>query len=263
MKKLLKLAFILTLPFFAVACDGNNDKSTAEINEEMDEMKARHKAELEKEFAENGTVSPETESRHHKERMEYLEATSEQTSGDQAKILKAIADAMKESEELSSKLSAPDKEFEDAFDYGTIKTVEDTEKKIKKLEEYAGECDKYLEFIRNGYPERIRKGLEDEGIKSADVSKYMRQIKRNIKENQDLVEQYQIQERKIVDGVTAQLKLLKNNHGKWEWDAKEEVPLFEDSVEDAVIDAFNAQYDAIYKASQKQSEIEEKLIQVQ
>lgn len=240
MKILLALLIVL-IPLQMQSCDSKKTHTDEKLEELSDVAEKRSNALLEQLDSETGLIN---DTEHLEEMANIVDELAEESSSEEAVILKDQAAAMREIQELSKPYTiAVTKLMESGgIDPSTFSNEQSYIDRLKMIDDVQIQND----YIEKEYP-ALQRRLRADPRAEARILRLVSQIRQS--------------DREFFEHSIKYIKILQSQHGAYEV-FQDGTVYFQDDIEDSVLNAFNYLSEQILILSEEQADYQRKLIQM-
>lgn len=257
--KYLIIPFLAILTLCSVSCKdakkSEQEESYEKASDDLERASKELKAAQKKKFEETGEVDADPE--RIKRIIEATKEMEKNATGDEAKGARVMRNFVEAIQKDTANLTKYQEGLMKAADYSSIKKAQDIDTLSVHVKTYLKHNEQLTEKIKTGWVDSLKKALIKEGISEKSRNEFMAGFTQSIAPQQPHLLTVRSTDKEICNALLKQHATLKKYFGKWEWDAKQGTPLFQDQ---AALDEFNAQAINIQKASTRQTEAQRSLI---
>lgn len=257
MKNTYILAAILGFSSFSISCkDTESSKKTpidATIDFEAETKKNR--AKMLQELNEKGEISNQEENVD--KLIESAGEFAESSSGSTAKLARineALLIKMRDETKVINEKTAL---IQQAADFSTIKTAEDADQNIAKVNEYLRENQRVKEFFSNGIRPYVLDLLDQQKVTGNDRAEFLRGFDASFGAQKTMLVDIRQLDEVVGNELIKQNQILRDNLDKWTLDEATNSPRFDD---EALLSEFNDAAKNINAAAVKQQNAQRKIL---
>jgi len=249
---------LILLPLFLCNCKQRDEAKFREAEQAMDQALAEMKKAQRDEFEKTGTLNDQSPEALDK-MIAATKKAEEAATGDDAKILKVTRLFQIQAQKDMTTLTQAAEYLEVASDYSTIKTKEHIDQKIASAKKYQEINNAITKKIKTEWRKQIVENIDAQNVSKKSKNNFLDGFDSGMAPKRRLLMGIRKNDDQLCEGLIGQLKVLKDQFGKWSWNAEDEVPDFES---DAAIDAFNEHVETVQNVAAKQAELQEQLIKL-
>ena len=192
--------------------------------------------------------------------IDVTKRLEESSTGEDAKLAKIMHLFMKNIQNDMKDFATYQEGFTEGTDYGQIKSVADIDLFSKKVNDYRAANKTLKEKIQTQWLSFVKDNLKKENLTGKNATDFLRGFENKLKLQLPYMMKVRSTDDELCEVILTQHTILKKYWGKWNWNAEEEVPDFEDN--DA-IETYNEAARTIQRIREEQHEAQQKLIDLQ
>ena len=255
MKPQLLFALLLAPLLFVSSC---KDKQAQEdALEELSDASDKLKNDYAKQLKEGGAAE------HDPAALDDLVTATKKleasASGDEAKSIKVMRIFMESVQTDSTNLANAQGDLTAALDYSQVKEASDIDALSEKVKTYQKLNTGLMTKVKSGWLEELNTNLDKEGVSATTKNLTIQGFNAQMNPQKPHLITIREADEQLCSAILKQHQILKDNFGKWKWNASAGAPEFTDNK---VIELYNKEAHKMQDANKKQIEAQRNLYQV-